>query len=618
MIKINNKTKFYGILYEYGVDIHDVVVIQESKYSLEDIKQNPEVLEKLYDKIICYEYVLNVINNISDITRTSIFDLCQCGLRLKDAKKLFRNNITIQMLENMSEVQLYENYKIPKTSCERVFSSLRWYKRTIAQNNETTAYVRLYEDGTLIFSSYDYIDKEKQLIREYKCGDISSKDKKSIKDVIILDEIIVSKDDYFMTHCFQGLERVKKLDLRKLDYSNVVDMSSMFGDCKRLEELNLSNFNSSNVTEMSYMFGRCENLKTLDLSSFDTSNVINMNNMFVGCKRLEELNLSNFDTSNVTEMSYMFGRCENLKTLDLSSFDTSNVIYMDSMFEECERLEELNLSNFNTFNVMSKRRMFYNCKNLGILDISSFTTSNNTNMSNIKENNDKAEKTVMNEQDNSQADTLYKDYSREEDKIVCAYKNGQSMNRIAKEFNTYATSIKRILEKNNVKLRHDSKEKGELYVKDGEKLIEWAKAQGRLVTKMELAKVIGTKRLSPSYFLKYPELGQYVEIDMQNELNEYYKKLYEWLKENNIPYKPNDRTKLKVSVDALLLGKYSNIAIQISEKPQYVSKKKHEENMQLKLFRAKEANVKILFVTKEDFESFDKLNKLLDDIKNNK
>ena len=314
----------------------------------------------------------------------------------------------------------------------------------------------------------------------------------------------------------------------------------------------------------------------------------------------------------------MFGRCENLKTLDLSSFDTSNVIYMDSMFEECERLEELNLSNFNTFNVMSKRRMFYNCKNLGILDISSFTTSNNTNMSNIKENNDKAEKTVMNEQDNSQADTLYKDYSREEDKIVCAYKNGQSMNRIAKEFNTYATSIKRILEKNNVKLRHDSKEKGELYVKDGEKLIEWAKAQGRLVTKMELAKVIGTKRLSPSYFLKYPELGQYVEIDMQNELNEYYKKLYEWLKENNIPYKPNDRTKLKVSVDALLLGKYSNIAIQISEKPQYVSKKKHEENMQLKLFRAKEANVKILFVTKEDFESFDKLNKLLDDIKNNK
>lgn len=210
---------------------------------------------------------------------------------------------------------------------------------------------------------------------------------------------------------------------------------------------------------------------------------------------------------------------------------------------------------------------------------------------------------------------LYKEYSSEEEKIVNAYKNGQSMNSIAKEFSTYATTIRRILERHNVKLRHDFVKKGELYVKDGDKLIEWAKAQGRLVTKTELAKVIGKKRLSPSYFLKYPELGQYVEIDMQNELSEYYKKLYEWLKENNIPYKPNDRTKLKVSVDALLLGKYSNIAIQISEKPQSVSKKKHEESMQLKLLRAKEANIKILFLTKEDFENLNNFKKILDDIK---
>ena len=208
--------------------------------------------------------------------------------------------------------------------------------------------------------------------------------------------------------------------------------------------------------------------------------------------------------------------------------------------------------------------------------------------------------------------------SSEEDKIVDAYKNGQSMNSIAKEFNTYATTIKRILEKHNIQLRHDTREKGELYVKGGEKLIEWAKAQGRLVTKAELAKVVGTKRLSPSYFFKYPELGQYVETETQHELNEYYKKLYEWLKQNNIPYKPKDRTKLNVTVDALLLGKYSNIAIQISEKPQFVSKKKHQETMQLRLLRAKEANVKILFLTKENFENLDNLNKLLGDLKNNK
>ena len=47
--------------------------------------------------------------------------------------------------------------------------------------------------------------------------------------------------------------------------------------------------------------------------------------------------------------------------------------------------------------------------------------------------------------------------SSEEDKIVDAYKNGQSMNSIAKEFNTYATTIKRILEKHNIQLRHDTR-----------------------------------------------------------------------------------------------------------------------------------------------------------------
>lgn len=74
--------------------------------------------------------------------------------------------------------------------------------------------------------------------------------------------------------------------------------------------------------------------------------------------------------------------------------------------------------------------------------------------------------------------------------IISAYEKGQSINSIAKTFETYPTSIKRILEKNKIELRHDSRKKGEVYVEDGEKLLEWAKAQGRLVTKSELAKVI--------------------------------------------------------------------------------------------------------------------------------
>lgn len=199
--------------------------------------------------------------------------------------------------------------------------------------------------------------------------------------------------------------------------------------------------------------------------------------------------------------------------------------------------------------------------------------------------------------------------------IIDAYNDGQSLNSIARAFGTYATTVRRVLEKNGVKLRHDTFKKGTIMVQDGEKLIEWAKAQGRLVTKSELAKVLGRKRLSPSYFVKYPELGKYVVSREQKDIQEYVKRLYQWLSENNIQYKPNDRTKLKVSVDALLLGEYTGLAIQIQEKPKYVSVKKHEESIKLKMLRAKEAGIIIVFLNKEHFEDLDSIKGLLDSLK---
>lgn len=203
--------------------------------------------------------------------------------------------------------------------------------------------------------------------------------------------------------------------------------------------------------------------------------------------------------------------------------------------------------------------------------------------------------------------------------LIEAYNKGQSLNTIAKTFGTYPTSVRRILERNNIKLRHDSKKNGDIYVENGEKLIEWAKAQGRLVTKSELAHIVGRKKLSPSYFIKYPELGQYVKIHTQKSLETYVNTLYDWLKKNNIPYKPNDRSALKGSaVDALLLGEYSNLAIYLSERNTYVSKKIHNDNMELRLHRADEAGIKIICLTKEHFENLDNLKLLLDELKNDK
>lgn len=199
--------------------------------------------------------------------------------------------------------------------------------------------------------------------------------------------------------------------------------------------------------------------------------------------------------------------------------------------------------------------------------------------------------------------------------IIDAYNDGQSLNSIARAFGTYATTVKRVLEKNGVKLRHDTIEKGSVIVQDGEKLLNWAKAQGRLVTKSELAEVLGRKRLSPSYFIKYPELGRYIVRREQKDIEKYTEKLYQWLNDNHIQYKPNDRTKLKVSVDALLLGEYSGLAIQIQEKPTCISTKKFEERIKLKMRRAKEADIVIVFLNKEHFEDLNSIKGLLDSLK---
>lgn len=200
-------------------------------------------------------------------------------------------------------------------------------------------------------------------------------------------------------------------------------------------------------------------------------------------------------------------------------------------------------------------------------------------------------------------------------KMIDEYSKGLSMNEIARNHNTYPTSVRRILEQNGVELRHDAVRKGSLIVQDGEKLIEWAKSQGRLVSRKELAKVLGKKRLSPSYFIKYPELGQYVITHEQKDVLEYSEKLYKWLKENNIPYKPNDRTKLGLSVNALLLGEYTGIAIDIFIKPVYVSKRKHEEDTKSKMSKARENDITIIFLNEEHFKNLNEIKGLLDSLK---
>lgn len=139
-----------------------------------------------------------------------------------------------------------------------------------------------------------------------------------------------------MENMFGSCYRLKKLDLRSLNTSNVRNMTGLF-EYSAFEELDLGTLDTARAENMSYMFCGCDDLESLDLSSLDTSNVKTMDFMFNGTD-LKELDLSGFDTSSLTTMSFMFCRNKSLETVDTSNFNTSRVKNMMGVFQECTSL----------------------------------------------------------------------------------------------------------------------------------------------------------------------------------------------------------------------------------------------------------------------------------------
>lgn len=191
--------------------------------------------------------------------------------------------------------------------------------------------------------------------------------------------------------------------------------------------------------------------------------------------------------------------------------------------------------------------------------------------------------------------------------VIDAYTNGMSLNAIAREFHTYPTVVSRILVKHGVTLRHDNIKKDTTVLTDGDKLIEWAKAQGRLVTKTELAQVVGKTRLSNSYFKHYPELSQYIKPREQSALTPYVTKLYDWLQQNGIPYKPHDKVILNgTPVTATLLGLYKGkVAVQLAIKLPYVSQKRFETEITNKKEKAYERGIDLILLGEDDLDKLD-------------
>jgi len=171
---------------------------------------------------------------------------------------------------------------------------------------------------------------------------------------------------------FLYLENVSLFDLKNLDTSNVVDMSSMFEGCTSMTTIDVSNFNTSKVEDMTSMFSDT-GLTSINLSKLDFSKVEYTIAMFENSSNLTSVNLGNPNTSNLIDARYMFTNCSSLESFDLSALDTSSIQTFASMFAGCVSLKEMDLRNVDFSASDDINAMFAGCENLEIVRLSDFS-----------------------------------------------------------------------------------------------------------------------------------------------------------------------------------------------------------------------------------------------------
>lgn len=101
--------------------------------------------------------------------------------------------------------------------------------------------------------------------------------------------------------------------------------------------------------DASMLFATLTNLEKINVEKLDVSEVVNMNTMFGLCFKINELNVTNWDTRNVKDMSSMFLGNTDLTSIDISNWDTTNVSTTLGMFTNTSNLVELKLGSRSIF-----------------------------------------------------------------------------------------------------------------------------------------------------------------------------------------------------------------------------------------------------------------------------
>lgn len=109
--------------------------LYDNDLTFQDILMDPDILCKIYNK--GSRKYLNIVNSIEKVKTgnqsTSVFELNRFGLSHSLVQKLYKRNLTIEILKTTSEQDMKQKYKIGTASYKKIKESLESYLTTQQQ-----------------------------------------------------------------------------------------------------------------------------------------------------------------------------------------------------------------------------------------------------------------------------------------------------------------------------------------------------------------------------------------------------------------------------------------------------------------------------------------------------
>ena len=145
-----------------------------------------------------------------------------------------------------------------------------------------------------------------------------------------------------MFRSMSSLKEVVFARVENRDDGSSNSFERVFAGCTNLEKVDLSRINTTNVSIMTYMFQNCSSLKEIDLSSLHTTNLYYLDGTFDGCTSLEKLDIRGLDFEIIRYTSNAFrnvpANCEIIVGTDQ---DKEKVLLLRSDFTNVKTVAEL-------------------------------------------------------------------------------------------------------------------------------------------------------------------------------------------------------------------------------------------------------------------------------------